>query len=127
MENTQPTKTKSESESQAVTSDASIKSRLVADTESKESTSLSPSTPADTPNDSTKTWTSAELAELKLKAGLVAGALAEFQGAKGIVVAKEVEHQKGVFSLKIYLVAEGVSLRKKDTADGLDFEVLPLG
>lgn len=127
MANTQPTKTKNESELKADTSEDSTKLKLVADTESKESTSSSPTTTADTQTVSTKTWTSAELAELKLKAGLVAGALADFQAAKGVVVTKEIEHEKGVFSLKIYLVAEGVSIKKKNTPDGLDFDVLPLG
>ena len=126
MANTQHTKTKSGSGPRVDTSDASTKSGLVAVTESAGSTNSSPATTATMPNGSKKTWTSAELAELRLKAGLVAGALADFQGAGGLVVVKNVEHNKGVFAVKLYLVADGASVKADKTADGLDFEVLPL-
>ena len=39
---------------------------------------------------------------------------------------KNVEHNKGVFAVKLYLVADGASVKADKTADGLDFEVLPL-
>jgi hypothetical protein len=127
MENSQPMKTKKESELRADTSDASTKSELVAATESGASTSSSPNTTATMLSDSKKTWTNAELAELRLKAGLVAGALADFQAAHGLVVVKNVEYEKGKFYPKVYLVAEGLNIKVTHTADGLDFEILPLG
>lgn len=127
MENTQPTKTKSESELKEATSDDLIKSELVAGLEKGASTSSSPTTNADTQRDSKKTWTSAELAELRLKAGLVAGALRDFQDASGLVAVRPIEHEKGVYSVRLYLVAEGLSIKPKETPDGLEFEILPLG
>jgi hypothetical protein len=126
MENTQPMKTRSESGSPAVISDGSIKSGLVADTGKGASTSLSAATSATMRSASSKTWKSAELAELRLKAGLVAGALAEFQAAGGLVAVKNVEYEPGKYSVKIILVAEGLNITKIQTADGLDFEILPL-
>lgn len=126
MENTQPMRTENESESQAAISEGSTKSGLVAATESGASLSSSQSTTATTLSGSKKTWTSAELAELRLKAGLVAGALADFQTAGGLVVVKNVEYESGKFSVKIYLVAEGLNVKTLRTADGLDFEVSPL-
>lgn len=125
MENTQPTKTGSASGSKAAISDASTKSKQVAATESAASTSSLPATTATTPNGSTKTWTSAELAELESKAGLVAGALADFQTAGGLVAVKNIEYKTASGSMftatKLYLVVEGASLRVQKTADGLDF------
>ena len=123
MENTQPMKTKNELELQAGISDASTKSGVVADTESGASMNSSAATPATTLSASTKTWTSAALAELKLKAGLVAGALAEFQAAGGLVAEKNIEFEPGRFSVKLYLVAEGLNIKVEKTPDGLDFLV----
>jgi hypothetical protein len=126
MENTQPTKTKREPESRADTSEGSTKSGLVAVTESAESMNLSQSTTATMQNGSKKIWTNAELAELRLKAGLVAGALAEFQAAHGLVVVKNIEYEKGKFYPKIILVADGLNVTVEKTTDGLDFDVQPL-
>lgn len=126
MENTQPTKTKNESESQADTSDASIKSGLVAVTEQSESKSSSETTTATMSKGSRKTWTSAALEELKLKVGLVAGALSDFQNAGGIVVTKQVESD-GILAIKIYLVAEGINIKSIKTQDGLDLVAEPSG
>lgn len=127
MENSQPMKIKRESESPAAILADSTKSGLVAVTEIGASGNSSQSTTADTPNGSRKIWTSAELAELRSKAGLVAGALADFQAANGLVVVKNIEYEPGKFSLKIYLVADGLSITKINTPDGLDFDVQPLG
>jgi hypothetical protein len=124
MENTQPTKTKSASVSPADTSDASIKSEVVAVTESDASKISSPATTATMSNGSKKTLTNAELVELRSKAGLVAGALRDFQDAKGLVAVKEVEHTPGVYAVKIYLVVDGASILKDKTADGLDFNIV---
>ena len=128
MENTQPMKTKPESESKVDTSEDSIKSRLVADLENKESTSSSPSTSASTLKGSTKTWKSVELAELKLRAGLVAGALADFQGAKGVATTKEVTYLapsgRVCKAIKIILIVEDADLVVEDTPDGLDFNLV---
>jgi hypothetical protein len=128
MENTQSMKTKTGSESKVDTSDDSIKSRLVADSESKESTSSSPSTNASTPKGSIKTWKSAELAELKLRAGLVAGALSDFQGAKGVVTTKEVTYTapsgRTCKAIKVILIVPDADLVAEDTPDGLDFNLV---
>lgn len=125
MENGQNTKAKSESEFQAATSDDSTKLSPAENTESNVSPSSSPTTTAASLNVSAKTWTPAELAVLKSKIGLVAAALGDFQGAKGLVAVKAIEHPQGK-SLKIILVAEGLNLVAENTPDGLDFDVSPL-
>ena len=126
MENTQPTKTKSESVSQVDTSGDSTRSRLVAVTEPAASKTSSPATTATMSKGSKKTWTSAALVELRSKAGLVAGALADFQAAGGLVVVKNIEYEPGKFYPKIILVADGLNVTVEKTADGLDFGVQPL-
>lgn len=126
MENTRPTKTEKEPESPVDTSGGSTKSRLVADTASSASLSSSAGTTATMPNGSKKTWTSAALAELRSRAGLVAGALADFQTAGGLVVVKNVEYEPGRFSVKLYLVAENLNVQVRTTADGVDFDIQPL-
>lgn len=93
--------------------------------ENGESTSSPIATTATTLDASGKTWTNAELEELRLKAGLVAGALADFQSARGLVIVKNIEYEPGKFAVKMYLVAEGLNIRAQKTPDGLDFEVLP--
>lgn len=128
MENTQPMKTENGKESKVVILDALIQSDIVAVTEKSESTNLPPNTTATTLKDSTKIWTSAELAELESRVGLLAGALADFQTAGGIVAVKNIEYKTlsgSVFlATKLYLVVEGVSLRVKKTTDGLDFNLV---
>jgi hypothetical protein len=126
MENTQPTKTKNGSGFPVDTSDDSTKSRLVAVTEPAASRTSSPATTATMSKGSKKTWTSAALVELRSKAGLVAGALADFQAAGGLVVVKNIEYEPGRFSPKIILVADGLNVRVEKTADGLDFDIQPL-
>ena len=132
MENTQPTTMADASESQADTLDASTKLELVADTEKSESENLSQTTNVDMPSGSIKTWTNAELEKLKSKAGLVAGALSEFQDANGLVAVTEIEYKMPsgrVFTAtKIILVADGLNMKVERTSDGLDFDaILPLG
>ena len=127
MENLQATKTVSGPGSKADTSDASTGSRLVAVTEKDGSTSSSAGTTATMQSASRKTWTSAELAVLRSKAGLVAGALADYQAAGGLVAVRNIEYEPGRFAVKVYLVAESLNIRAQKTPDGLDFELLPLG
>lgn len=125
MESSQPMKVESESGSLVGTLDDSTGSGLVAVTESDASTSSSDAMTATTPRVFIKMWTSVELEELRTKIGLVAGSLADFQGAGGLVIAKNIEYEPGYFAVKLYLVAEGLNLRTQKTTDGLDFEVLP--
>ena len=120
MENTQPMRTGSESGKKAGTSGGSIKSRQVADTAKRVLGSSSKSITATTLTASPKTLTSAELEGLRSKAGLVAGALADFQSAGGLVVVKNVDYGN-VYAVKIYLVVDGASLKVNQTVDGLDF------
>lgn len=66
--------------------------------------------------------------ELRLKAGLVAGALADFQAAGGLVAVKNVEYTSPsgskLTATRLILVAEGASLSLQMTADGLDFNLV---
>lgn len=131
MESLQPTKTENESGSKADTSDASTESGLVAVTEKNASMNLSSSTTAATPTDSKKTWKSAELSELQSKAGLVAGALADFQAAKGLVAVKETTYTapsgRVCKAMKLFLIVEDCDLVAVKTADGLDFSLVAEG
>jgi hypothetical protein len=65
------------------------------------------------------------LEELAEKASILAGALADFQAAGGLVSVKDIEYKtpsgRTFTATKLYLVAEGVSLKVQKTADGLDF------
>lgn len=128
MANTQPTKTENESESRAATLGASTKSRQKGNTQPDALRTSFETTTADTQSGSTKTWTNAALAELLSKAGLVAGALADFQAAGGLVAVKniEVKTPSGTTftATRLYLVAEGASLSVQKTADGLDFNLV---
>jgi hypothetical protein len=121
-------KTKREPASLVDTSGASIRSGLVAAMEPSESKNSSANTTATTQNASTKTWKSAELAELLSKAGLVAGALADFQTAKGLVAVKETTYKapsgKVCKAIKLFLIVEDVDLVAVKTADGLDFNLV---
>jgi hypothetical protein len=131
MGNIRHIKTGSGSGSPEDTSDASTRLRLVADSENSESSNSSVVTNADTPSDSIRIWTSAELAELRSRIGLVAGALFDFQTAGGLVAEKTISYKSPsgrVFTAtKLILVAEDLNLSVKKTPDGLDFELLPLG
>jgi hypothetical protein len=127
MANTESMKMENEQELKEGSSEDSIKSKPLENLENKGSMNSSPSTTADIRKGSTKTWTSAALAELKLKIGLLTGALADFQSAGGLVAVKPIEHSKGSFSVRLYLVVDGLNIIPKETNDGLDFEILPLG
>ena len=130
MENTQLTKTESGHGSPADTSAASTKSGLVAATESAGSGNSPAGTTATTPSASPRIWKKQDLEELRLKAGLVAGALADFQAAGGLVAVRNVPTQlpsgSVIYSVKIYLVAEGLDVKISHTVDGLDFDIQPL-
>lgn len=56
----------------------------------------------------------------------MAGALADFQAAGGIVVVKNVSAD-GNTAVKLYLVAEGINIVAEKTADGLDLVAEPSG
>lgn len=95
-------------------------------TDGNGSRSLSPATSAGTPSGSKKTWTNAELDNLRLKIGLVAGALADFQAAGGLVAVKTIEYETPsgrLTATRLYLVAEGLNLVAVSTPDGLDFQL----
>jgi len=127
MENTQHTKKEKEPESKVDTLEGLTKSKLVAVTETKESKNLSQTMTATMQNASRKTWNNAELEALKSKAGLVAGALADFQAAGGLVAVKSVNYKSNNTELtatKIILVVEGHNLVAVDTEDGLDFDLV---
>jgi hypothetical protein len=68
------------------------------------------------------------LDELRTKAGLVAGALADFQAAGGLVAVKNVEYTSPsgskLTATRLYLVAEGLSLVAVSTTDGIDFNLV---
>lgn len=131
MENTQPIKTGSESGSPEDTSGDSTKLKLVADSESSASSNSSIDTDANIPSASIKTWTNAELIELRSRIGLVAGALSDFQTAGGLVAEKTISYKspsgRVLTAIKLILVAEDLNVIVKKTSDGLDFDVLPLG
>jgi hypothetical protein len=80
------------------------------------------------PSDSKKIWTSAELEELGSKAGLVVGALADFQAAKGLVVATNVPYTlasgRKLVAVKLFLIVENYNLVAEHTSDGLDFHLV---
>jgi hypothetical protein len=130
MESTQPMKTESGPGSPVDTSAASTRSGLVAATASAGSGNLPAGTTATMQNASPRTWKKQDLEELRLKAGLVAGALADFQAAGGLVVVKNISYPSPsgspLVATKIYLVADGLDVKILKTADGLDFDIQPL-
>jgi hypothetical protein len=128
MENGQPTKTGSESERKAVTSGASISLPLSESTEGNALMNSRKSTTATTLKGSLKTWTSAELAVLRSKVGIVAGAIADFQTAKGRIVRDEVIYTapsgRVCKAIKLILLVEDVDLVAVKTGDGTDFNIV---
>ena len=128
MENGQPTKTGSESERKAVTSGASISLPLSESTEGNASMNSRKSTTATMSKGSLKTWTSAELAVLRSKVGIVAGAIADFQTAKGRIVRDEVIYTapsgRVCKAIKLILLVEDVDLVAVKTGDGTDFNIV---
>jgi hypothetical protein len=125
MASGQPTKPASASANQADTSGDSIKSVPSESMPQGESQNSSPTMAATTQSDSSGTLKSAELVNLQSKAGLVAGALADFQAAGGIVVSKEVAYKvpsgRIYTAIKLYLIVRDAAILKRDSADGLDF------
>ena len=124
MENTQSTKTGKGSEQRAAISEDLTKLPKKASTPIGASKTLRRGMTATTQRVIKLTWTSAELAELKSKAGLVAGALADFKAAGGLVAVKNLEHE-GQNVVKIYLVADNLDIIADHTTDGIDFDIMP--
>ena len=128
MVNGQPTKTGNAPELKAVTSDALAKSSNLGAMPLGASTSSQAPITATALKGSKKTWKSAELVELLSKAGLVAGALADFQAAKGMIVREEIAYTapSGIVcrAIKLILLVEDVDLVAVKTADGLDFNLV---
>jgi len=124
MENTQNTKTASESEPKADTSEDLTKLPKKASTDKGASRVFPSHITATTLNASKKTLKKVDLEVLRSKAGLVAGAIQDFQDAGGLVVLKNMEYEGGKF-VKINLVAEGFDLVANHTTDGIDFFVTP--
>jgi hypothetical protein len=128
MENGQPTKTASASENPADISDVSAQSVNSETMPLGELKNSSVITTATTQIVTPKTWKSAELLELESKAGLVAGALADFQAAGGLIHTKpfELNYPSGskFTGVKIMLFVNHVNLVAKKTADGLVFRLV---
>jgi len=123
MENTQPTYMEKGPELQEGISEDSTKSGLVAATEKEESENSLKTTTATMQSASSKIWKSAELKVLRSKIGLVAGALSDFQQAKGLVAVMSIPYDEHTSGIKIVLVAEGLNLVAVDTDDGMDFVI----
>lgn len=126
MENMLSTKAASGPGSPGDLLDASTRSVQLATSDESGSRSSSPATNVGTPSGSEKTWTSAELDNLRLKIGLVAGALADFQAAGGLVAVKNIGYEAPSGSrtaTRLYLVAAGLNLVAVSTPDGIDFQV----
>lgn len=125
MENGQPMKTENESGSQAGTLGASVKLLNSESMPLGASTSSKGRTTATMPKGSKKTWKSAELVELQSKAGLVAGALADFKTAKGVIVREEIAYTspsgRVCKAIKLILLVQDVDLVAEKTTDGIDF------
>ena len=92
------------------------------------SKSLSSGITATTQNDSQKTLTSAKLEELRSRIGLVAGALADWQTAGGLVAIKNMTGTlasgRTVKACRVVLAVDGYQLSVKMTPDGLDFDLV---
>jgi len=75
--------------------------------------------------DSPKTWKKTELAALESKAGLVAGAIADFQSAGGLVVMTQEKYKTSSGTenkaIKLLLLVRDVDLVAERTVDGIDF------
>lgn len=91
--------------------------------DSDESGSSQGITNADSLNASNEIWLNADLEILQRKAGLLAGALRDFQTAGGIVVLQQVEYLPGRFGLDLLILASGTSIKTVQTDDGLDIIV----
>jgi hypothetical protein len=128
MENGQPTKTKSEQELKV---DISGDSPKLSNSEPMP-LGVSPSSPSRTTatmlTASPKTYKNAELQALRLKIGLVAGALADFQSAGGMIVMDEVAYKKASGSenkaIKLLLFIRDADIVAERTPDGIDFDLV---
>ena len=104
------------------------KQRHKASTPLGASMSLSSGITATTQNDSQKTLTSAKLEELRSRIGLVAGALADWQTAGGLVAIKNMTGTlasgRTVKACRVVLAVDGYQLSVKMTPDGLDFDLV---
>lgn len=128
MENGQPTRTGKESENPADISGDSMKSPKLESMPLGASGSSRKSTTATMRKGSKKIWKSAALLELRSKAGLVAGALADFQTAKGLIVRDEVTYTspsgRACKGVKLILLVEDADIVAVKTANGLDFNIV---
>ena len=128
MENGQPTKTASASANPVDISDVSAQSVNSETMPLGEPKNSSVTTTATTRIVTSKIWKSAELLELESKAGLVAGALADFQAAGGLIHTKpfELKYPSGskFKGVKIMLFANHADLVAEKTADGLVFRLV---
>jgi len=92
------------------------------------SMSLSSGTTATTPTDSPETLKNARLEELRSRIGLVAGALADWQTAGGLVAIKNMTGTlasgRVVRACRVTLAIDGAQLFVKMTPDGLDFDLV---
>jgi len=90
--------------------------------------SLSSGITATTQSDLQKTLTSAKLEELRSRIGLVAGALADWQTAGGLVAIKNMTGTlasgRTVKACRVVLAVDGYQLSVKMTPDGLDFDLV---
>lgn len=92
------------------------------------SMSSSNGTTATTQTDSPETLKNARLEELRSRIGLVAGALADWQTAGGLVAIKNIKGTlasgRVVMACRITLAIDGAQLFVKMTPDGLDFDLV---
>ncbi len=128
MANGQRTKTSKGSGSKAAISDASTLSPNSESTQGNELRTFHANTTATTLKGSKKIWKSAELVELQSQVGLVAGVLADFQMAKGLIVREEVTYKspsgRDCKAIKLILLVEDMNLVAVKTADGIDFNLV---
>lgn len=130
MENGQPTSTGNASEKKAGTSDGSMSSLPSESTAAAESRNSSPTTQATatTRKGSKKTLKNVDLAELKSKAGLVAGVISDWQTAKGGILRVELPYTmpSGITykALKLILYLPGHDIVAVDTPDGITFDIV---
>ena len=92
------------------------------------SKSLSSGITATTQSDSQKTLTNVRLEELRSRIGLVAGALADWQTAGGLVAIKNMTGTlasgRTVKACRVVLAVDGYQLSVKMTPDGQDFDLV---
>lgn len=130
MVNGQPTSTGNASEKKADTSDGLMSSPPSESTAAAESKNSFPTTPvtATTRKGSKKTSKNVDLAELKLKAGLVAGVISDWQTAKGGILRAELPYTmpSGTTykALKLILYLPGHDIVAVDTPDGITFDIV---